>query len=151
MVPNIWLSCVDTSTIYVSFPHDGQFASKHLSFTTVSYYRSRNIAVKCNLQVMQVTDILIIFSSKNVGPKSELQLYMGNLRLSQDYFYSYSSPAKLPLVSYPFFPPPFYCALILVLYFLIFNHCLPCLPDSSMLKTETMGCYSSTKLYDNPF
>ena len=107
--------------------------------------------MKCNLQVMKVTDISFIISSKNEAPKCELQLYMGNLRLSQDYFYSDSFPAKLPLVSSPYFPTPVYCALIFVLYFLIFNHCFPCLPDSSMLKTETMGWYLSTKLYDNPF
>jgi hypothetical protein len=142
---------VDKSTIYVLFHHDGQSALKRLSFTAVSYYRSRNIPVKHNLQVMQVTDISFIFSSKNVTPKCKLQLYMGILRLLQDYLYSHSSPAKLPLVSYPFFLPPFYCALILVPCFLIFNHCFPCLPHSSMLKTETMGSYLSTKVYDNPF
>jgi hypothetical protein len=42
-----------------------------------------------------------VFSSKNVTPKCQLQLYMGNLRLSQDYFYSDSSLPKLPPIVFP--------------------------------------------------
>jgi hypothetical protein len=152
----VWCQIFDLH-VWIKVPYMFHFTMMGNLLQSVShlhlfhYYISRNIAVKCHLQVMQVTDISFILSSKNVAPKCELQLYMGNLRLSHDYFYSDSSPAKLPLISYPFFPPPFYCALILVPCFLIFNHCFPCLPHSSMLKTKTMGWYLSTKLYDNPF
>ena len=94
LVPMIWLSRVDASTIYayVSFPHDNNLLQNFSSFTAVSYYR-----------------YFICFSSKNVAPKCELQvgLYMCNLRLSQNSVYSDSSLAKWPLVSSPYIHPPF--------------------------------------------